>query len=190
MRLGPLYCDGRLLDNAVAGVFVEGEAFRRTTKVDQRFFADLRTLLDQVHAAGVADVDLHKRENIILDRGGRPHLIDFQVSVGIGKRWPGNGRLMRFIVGKLQEMDDYHYRKHYARSLRHLLTKEERKLYSRPPAFIRAHRKIAVPLRSLRRRLLVALGIRDAGGLAQSELEPEEAFRTRRPDGGGQYAPV
>jgi hypothetical protein len=183
-ELGPVYAGGKLLDNACARVFVEGDAFRAGMKVGLPFFTDLREVLDKIHAAGIAYVDLHKRENIIIDRQGRPHLIDFQVSLGTGKRWPRNGRLTRFVVRKLQEMDDYHYRKHYVRCLPELLTKEERELYSRPPALIRAHRKIAVPLRSLRRRLLVALKIRGAGGQAESELEPEDAFRTPQPKSG------
>jgi len=144
----------------------------------EAFFAQLRRLIDDLHAAGMAYVDLHKRENVIIDTEGRPHLIDFQVCVATGQRWPGNGRLMRFLVRKLQEMDDYHFRKHFARCMTDLLSPEEVRRLATPPGFIRAHRFLAVPLRTLRRRLLAALKVRAYSGRAETELEPEDAFRS------------
>jgi hypothetical protein len=175
--LGPVTADGRLLPGAVARRYIEGEAFRDGAQVDLAFFVELRRLLDAVHASGMAYVDLHKRENIIVDRDGRPHLVDFQVGLGTWRRWPGNGRLVGIMVRKLQEMDDYHHRKHHARSLPETLTPEELRRYLEPPGLIRAHRRVAVPLRRLRRWLLVLLKVRDRSGQAQSELEPEDALR-------------
>jgi len=180
--LGPVTANGRELANAVARIYIHGDVFQSPGQVDSSFFVELRHLLDAVHACDMAYVDLHKRENIIVGQDGRPHLIDFQVSVGLGSRWPGNGWLARRIVDKFQEMDDYHYRKHYARCLPEKLTQEELRRYMEPPRIIRAHRRIAIPLRSLRSWLLVALNIRDRSGRAHSELEPEEAFRTPAAD--------
>ncbi len=177
--LGPVAVDGHPLANAVARRYIAGEAFRDSAQVDAAFFAELRRLLDAIHASGVAYVDLHKRENIIVGRDGRPHLVDFQVSLGAWRRWPGNGRLVR----TLQEMDDYHYRKHYARCLPDTLTPEELRRYLAPPRFVRAHRTFAVPLRSLRRWLLVLLKVRDRSGQAGSELDPEDALRPPRQPG-------
>ena len=175
--MGAVSVNGRVLPNAIARSYIEGEPFHGASSVDAAFFADLRRTLDAVHVTGMAYVDLHKRENIIIDTAGRPNLIDFQVSLGLTNHWPGNGALKRFIVGKLQEMDDYHYRKHYARCLPELLTPAEIERYLEPPGFLRAHRKVAVPLRALRRRLLTLLNIRDKTGMASSEHEPEDAFR-------------
>jgi hypothetical protein len=45
------------------------------------------------------------------------------------------------------------------------------------PWWIRAHRCVAVPFRSIRRRLLTALRIRSADGQASSEAFPEIAHR-------------
>jgi hypothetical protein len=178
--LGPVTVEGNPLASAVARRYIDGEAFRDSAQVDASFFSELRRLLDAIHASGVAYVDLHKRENIIVGRDGRPHLVDFQVSLGAWRRWPGgNGWLVR----TLQEMDDYHYRKHYARCLPDTLTPQELRRYLEPPRFVRAHRTVAVPLRSLRRRLLVLLKVRDRSGQAGSELEPEDAFRPPRPPG-------
>ena len=45
------------------------------------------------------------------------------------------------------------------------------------PWWIRAHRTVVVPFRTLRRRLLAALGVRDATGMAASEHFAEDAVR-------------
>jgi hypothetical protein len=171
--LGPVTVAGQRVASAGARRYVEGEAFRDGSDVRAAFFVELRCLLDAVHASDMAYVDLHKRENIVIDRDGRPHLVDFQVSLGA---WPGN----RWLVRKLQEMDDYHFRKHYARCLPETLTPEELRRHLEPPRLVRAHRAVAVPLRSLRRRLLVLLKVRDRSGQAGSELEPEDALRPPR----------
>lgn len=175
--LGQVTAGGRILDNAAARVFVEGEAFRDREQIAPAFLDELRALIEAMHARGMAYVDLHKRENVIVGRDGRPHLIDFQVSFGLGAHWPGNGRIARALLALLQEMDLYHWRKHYARLFPERLTPEQRAAYERPPAFIRAHRRVAVPLRTLRRALLSRLRIRDRSGMARSEFEPEIAFR-------------
>jgi hypothetical protein len=45
------------------------------------------------------------------------------------------------------------------------------------PWWITAHRRVATPWRALRRKLLVVLGVRAAGGRASSELFPEQVYR-------------
>lgn len=175
--LGSVAHEGRRLPNAVARAFVDGEPFRVKEQVTPRFFDELKHLLAGMHAAGMAYVDLHKRENIIVGRDGRPHLIDFQVCFGLSPTWPGSGRLARYCLAKLQEMDLYHFRKHLVRCFPETLSPEQRLQFEQPPRFIRWHRKIAVPFRTLRRKLLVSLRVRDAGGQASSELEPEAAYR-------------
>ena len=174
---------GRRLPNAIARRYVEGEPFRTKEQVSPQFFAELRDLLAKLHATGMAYVDLHKRENIIVDRGGHPHLIDFQVCVGLSPSWPGNSRLARYFVAKMQEIDVYHFKKHVVRTLPQMLSAQERADYEKLPALIRAHRKIAVPLRTLRRKLLVLLKVRDAEGRATSEFEPEDAYRKKTTEG-------
>lgn len=178
--LGPVTADGRRLRNAIARAYVPGEPFTDDSRVGAAFFVDLRGLLDALHATGMAYVDLHKRENIVIDPAGRPHLVDFQVSFAAGAGW--RGALARPILRRLQEMDDYHWRKHYARCLPETLSDAERARYLTPPGFVRSHRRIAAPLRQLRRRLLVWLKVRDHTGEARSELEPEDAFRRPTPD--------
>lgn len=180
--MGPVSSEGKVLDNAAARGFIEGRAFQTADQVDARFFAELKKLIADVHACDMAYVDLHKRENIIVGRDGLPYLIDFQVSFGTWPRWPGQSRLIKAFVHKLQGMDDYHYRKHHARCLPESLTPEELAIYLQPPPLVRLHRRLTIPLRTLRRRLLVLLRIRDRSGQATSELEPEDAFRPSQPE--------
>lgn len=173
-NLGRVSADGMRLDNAVARAFVEGEPWRDRGQIEEGFFEDLRAIVAALHARDMAYVDLHKRENVIVGPGQRPWLIDFQVSFGVSK---GAGRIARAILRRLQEMDDYHVRKHYARLFPEKLTSQEREAYLTPPGSIALHRRIAKPIRRWRRALLVRLGIRDRTGMAASEHEPEIAFR-------------
>ena len=128
---------------------------------------------------------LHKRENVIVDREGRPNLIDFQVSLGVGARWPWNGGLFRRLVALLQETDTYHVRKHHVRLYPEEFTPEARETY----AASRHHRRASArreTLPALARALLARLRVRDRSGMAHSEHEPEVAFR--RDDGAGEGA--
>lgn len=172
--------DGGELPNVSSHVFVEGQPFREASQADDEFFNRLQALIDELHRRDIAYVDLHKRENIIVGEDGRPNLIDFQVSFSLSRRWPGNGWLARRFLAVLKDMDLYHIRKHVARCRPDLLSEEELRVYQEPPTFIRWHRKIAVPLRTVRRALLVRLGIRSGKGMATSEHAPEAAFRPKQ----------
>lgn len=175
--LGPVSVDGRVADNAVAHIFVDGAPFRDRSGIAPDFILQLERLVKDVHRCGIAYVDLHKRENVIVDTDGRPNLIDFQVSLAIGDRFPWNSRLFRRFVAMMQETDLYHVRKHHLWLFPEEFSAEERRTYASPPGIIGAHRRIAVPLRQLRRLLLTRLGIRDKSGKAGSEHQPEVAFR-------------
>jgi hypothetical protein len=128
----------------------------------------LAALLQRVHRRGIAYVDLHKRENILVGEDGRPYLIDFQISVQLAQRGPV-GAILRL----LQCCDAYHLAKHVRRG-----QLDQGGLPAAPrdagrPWIIRLHRRIAVPLRTSRRTLLVWLGVRTTGGRAHSEVAPE-----------------
>lgn len=181
---------GGLLPNVSAHEFVEGGPFRGRKDAHDTFFDQLDAMIGQLHRRGVAYVDLHKMENIIVDPEGRPNLIDFQVSFALSERWPGNGMIARKILKTLMNMDRYHIDKHFARCRPDLLSPQEVKRMLEPPPFVRWHRRIAVPLRSARRKLLVALGIRSGEGMARSEYNPEIAFRDEKERGkNGRFGP-
>lgn len=174
---GTVFVDGAPAPHAVARVFVDGETFRGRHQIEEAFIHELGALMETIHARGVAYVDLHKRENVIVGPGGRPYLIDFQVSLSTGERFPWNTKFFGRFVRLLQEIDLYHVRKHHVRLFPERFTPEERESHAQPPAAIGAHRRFAKPLRRWRRALLTRLRIRDASGQASSESEPEVAFR-------------
>lgn len=178
--LGQVSCNGRLLPNAIARGYIDGEPMRVKQKIDPRIFDELFELVQTMHKRDMAYVDLHKLENIIIGRNGRPYLIDFQVCFGLSARWPGNGKFAKYCLAKLQEIDVYHLNKHLTRCLPGTLTAEQLRQKSTIPAFIRVHRFFAVPLRTARRKLLVLIGVRAAGGSGSSEFEPEDAYRPER----------
>ena len=129
---------------------------------------ELQGLLERVHQRGIAYVDLHKRENILVGTDGRPYLIDFQISQYLPQRGP-----LGAVLRVLQRCDDYHLSKHIHRSRRDSGDQPAQGRGADRPWVIRAHRQIAVPFRTFRRQLLVWLKVRAPGGRAQSEAEPE-----------------
>jgi hypothetical protein len=177
--LGPVSVDGKVLPYAMARTYIEGTAFRLPEQVDTRFFEHLREALTQIHQHDMAYVDFHKRENILIaEEDGRPYFLDFQVSYGLKPGWLGSGPVARYVLRQMQDLDEYHFRKHVAKCCPEALTEEERQKYLELTPLVRAHRRIAKPFKFLRMKLLIALRIRDKTGSVESEYEPEIAFRT------------
>jgi hypothetical protein len=189
---GPVEVDGKRCSSAVAHDFIAGEplgsavwrdsapAGRGRSGVRDDFFPALRLLLAQVHFRGLAYVDLHKQENVLVGYDGRPYLIDFQVCFGLwSRRWAQVG-WVQSILHALQDADRYHLAKHISR-----FRPDQRQLLQalnngQRPWWINIHRIVAVPLRKLRRSLLSLLGIRQKGGRGETEVFPEEALRYQR----------
>jgi hypothetical protein len=159
---------GKRLRHAVAHDYIPGHPLGQGEPVAASFFPALERALAAIHERGVAYVDLHKRENILVGDDGRPYLIDFQIGFGLPRWWPGCALPMRAILKLLQRSDVYHLRKHVARASGAVVP---------PPWWIRLHRVFAVPFRTLRRRLLVWVGIRKGSGRSETEHFPEEAVR-------------
>jgi hypothetical protein len=174
--LGPIRVGGRVVPNAVARTFIAGHALTDGERVGPDFFPRLAAILAEVHRRGIAHVDLHKRENILVDEAGGPHLIDFQISWGLpaGRIAAAVGRP---LLSVLQRCDDYHLLKHRIRLRPDQVPHGVADLDRLRPAWIRLHRLVAVPFRSLRRGLLTWLRIRSASGHAHSESFPEVAHR-------------
>jgi hypothetical protein len=158
--------EGARASHVSAHAFIEGEPLSLTCRVNSEFFKQLDQLLAELHARRIAYVDLHKQENVLVGDDGKPYLMDFQVSLGVG-----NHRMLNPLLRVLYDCDRYHVAKH--RSAHHVPGEPPMR-----PWIIRMHRKIGVPLRSLRRRLLVWLGVRRGEGYAASEVAPEVGLRT------------
>lgn len=176
VALGDVRVAGRPLANAVAHEWIEGHALAEGERVDDRFFPTLTAILQAIHRRGVAHVDLHKRENLLVDDAGRPHLIDYQISFGLR-----DGGVSAFFLGGflrlLQRCDDYHLLKHQVKHRPDQVGLSLADIDRLRPWWIRAHRCLAVPFRTVRRRLLMALRIRSPSGHAFSEAFPEIAHR-------------
>ncbi|MFO0801656.1 MAG: hypothetical protein U0791_00845 [Gemmataceae bacterium] len=174
---GAIRLEGRILWNAAARRFIPGHPLGSNERVNDEFFPALSGLLREMHRRGIAYVDLHKRENILVGDDGRPYLIDFQIGFDVTHprvRWiPGIGALF----GILCRSDEYHLAKHAARHRPDQLGAWQD---AARPWWINAHRTVAVPFRELRRRLLVAAGIRSGAGRVQTECAPEDAVRRER----------
>jgi hypothetical protein len=172
---GPVSAGGRRLENAVAHAYVPGHPLGSRDCPGDEFFPELRNLLDAVHRHGVAYVDLHKRENVLVGDDGRPYLLDFQVCFGLWFPRSAKNPLLRLALRALQGADRYHFAKHVKHhrpdQLTDLAAGEGR------PWWIEVHRLFAVPLRRLRRALLAELGVRAKGGSAATEVFPEDAVR-------------
>lgn len=176
VSLGEVRVEGQRLAHAMAHEWIEGHALAEGERVDDHFFPLLTAILKDVHRRGVAHVDLHKRENLLVDNAGRPHLIDYQISFGLA-----SGRLSALVFGGLlrlfQRCDDYHLLKHRMRHRPDQVDLLPEDMHRMRPWWIRAHRCVAVPFRTVRRRLLTALRIRSRTGHAFSETFPEVAHR-------------
>jgi len=176
VSLGPVSSGGAVLRHAVSRQWIAGHALMPGERVDARFFPRFRRLLAEVHGRDVAHVDLHKRENILVDERGRPHLIDFQISFALPHGRLAAG-LLRGLLQVLQRCDSYHLLKHEIKHRPDGCAVQRADLARLRPWWIRAHRGVSVPFRRVRRGLLVMLGIRAADGQASSEAFPEIAHR-------------
>ncbi len=142
--------------------YIPGRPLQKEDRPGDQFFPRLSAILDHIHAAGAAYVDLEKRENILLGDDGKPYLIDFQISW----HWPanrgGNTTFARFVLAVLQQSDRYHLLKHWRRLRPDQLHAQALAASQAPPFWIRWHRAIFRPITLLRRRVLVWLGERSS----------------------------
>jgi hypothetical protein len=173
---GAVSAEGRLLPNAVARDYIEGHPLGNREAVDDSFYPALRALLHAMHDRHIVYVDLHKRENILVNERGEPCLIDFQISLA-WPRWLPAGPLFALM----RRSDEYHLMKHWSRSRPEQCGFDEAVLRTRIPWPIRVHRLIARPIREMRRRLLVKLGVRSGKGRVETELFAEHALRQPSP---------
>lgn len=175
-ELGVVTVVGEVVSNAVAHEFIPGHPLGDKEKVDSRFFDEVERLLRQMHERGVAYVDTHKCENILVGDDGRPYLFDFQISFALPRTPLVWLTPLPYLLRVLQGTDDYCLLKHRIVRCRDAVI-DWQEMDRRRPWWIRAHRAIAEPLRNLRRRFLVLIGVRKGTGRAETEAAPEVAFR-------------
>ena len=166
--LGDVLVHGKNQEHAVAHAYVAGQPLSLVRKLAPDFFDQLEQLVQCLHQKRIAYVDLHKQENVIVGDDGRPYLIDFQVSLQLC----GGGFTQR-LFAMLCDCDLYHVDKQ-----RWIHGQGKPTSSSRPrPWFLSIHRRFGVPLRGLRRRFLVAIGVRKGKGYSATEAQPEVGLR-------------
>lgn len=134
--------------------YIEGTNLGDKPPLPADFFDRLLAAVRKIHARNVVHVDLHKPGNILVDRDGRPHIIDFQLSRHIGDRALLSKGLSRRLRLWLQSYDIYHVCKHKRRLRPDLLTPEEELLSRNHSLPLRFHRAIAKPYKRIRRACL------------------------------------
>lgn len=143
--------------------YVPGHPLGRDEAVSDAFFDELYDLLDLVHARGMAYVDLNKRQNILMGDDGRPHLIDFQISLWFPRSGWRGWTPLQWLLRRFQQADRYHMLKHKRRLRPDQLTSNEREVVERLSVWIRLHRTIAGPITQTRRRALKRLAQSETG---------------------------
>lgn len=141
-------------DRGFLHAFVPGHPMERHEPVGDAFFDELLGLVRALHARHIAYVDMNKRQNVLVGDDGRPHLIDFQISLFLPPRGVWRLSPFRWLLARFQHGDWYHCLKHKRRLRPDLLTPAQRAEVERLSAWIRLHRVVARPLTQLRRRIL------------------------------------
>jgi hypothetical protein len=145
---------GRWGPSGIVREFIDGRPLQRGLPVSDHFHSQLRHIVDQLHARGMAYVDLEKAENVLVGDDGRPYLFDFQIAWHIPRRLGGELPPLCWIRRWLQSGDRYHLRKLHRRTRPDLLSADELAESYRKPWYVRMHAAVAGPLRWLRRRVL------------------------------------
>jgi serine/threonine protein kinase len=93
-----------LVMDAVSGRPVEG--LERQAPLPRSFFEDLYTLVEAVHARGVAHCDLKRAPNILLGDDGAPHIVDWSSSISKAEFRPFPLSLVyrRFVLDDLNAL--------------------------------------------------------------------------------------
>lgn len=142
-------------DTGLIHPFVEGRPLSKDDAIADDFFPRLEALIAEMHALGIAYVDLEKRENVLVGDDGGPWLFDFQIG------WDRGGWFAtRWILRILQRSDRYHLLKHWRRLRPDQLDESRLRESETPPFWIVGHRLVFRPITRLRRQILVWLGAR------------------------------
>ncbi len=155
---------GRFGETGLVRNYIEGHPLMRGERVADDFHVRLRSLIDSIHARGMAYVDLEKSENVLVGDDGRPHLFDFQIAWFLRPHWGGELWPARKVRKWLQAGDLYHLGKLHRRTRPDQFTPQELTDTYRRPWYVRAHRFATWPFTWFRRQILDRLDPRRTVG--------------------------
>ena len=129
--------------------------YSRTHTPDDRFFPELKQILQQVHDLGISHNDLSKPENVLVTEKGRPVLIDFQIALDFrGGSIPVLGRLITAAMRYFQRIDRYHLTKIHRRRRAEDFAPEEIARAKKKGWLLHMHGHLRRPYRAVRHRVL------------------------------------
>jgi serine/threonine protein kinase len=133
--------------------YVDGVPMRKAPEdaFVPEFYSRLESLIDQMHAAGVAHCDLRTGNNILVDTDGHPHLIDFASCVFRGR---GLNPLINWISREFRHADRRAALNLKRRFSPGLLTPDEEAALAKPMPFERPAIFIGKTIRNITRRAL------------------------------------
>ncbi|HET9679739.1 MAG TPA: hypothetical protein VFP95_04145 [Gammaproteobacteria bacterium] len=111
--------------------FVPAHSFRGNPPANRsHYFAELRALLQTLHAHGVAHGDLKNKDNLMIAENSTPFIIDF----GIAMRWrPGFHPLNHFLFRLARRLDYSAWAKHKYRGRSETVAEEDKAFMRRGP---------------------------------------------------------
>jgi len=146
---------GDIGKTAYAIEYIDARPLDHLEKPPAGFFDKLMSLLEKIHARGVAYVDANKRSNILVTDDGKPYIIDFQISFRLRDDLPRPIRsIIAWAFNYIIKRDVYHFLKHKRRLSPEELTAEEDTLSRQRTGIHTLHRKLTKPYRNLRRKFL------------------------------------
>ena len=130
--------------------YIPGSPLQEARPVDREYFDQAARLLRRMHRLGVVHNDLAKEPNLLVDAGGNPAIIDFQLAWRDARR----GRIFRLMARE----DLRHLLKHKRHYCPERLTAREKRLLAAPSGLARAWRWTLHPLGRRLRRWLTPAG--------------------------------
>lgn len=120
-------CHGLTPEGWLVLGFVPAYSFRGNPPADRdRYFSQLRSVLDDMHSHGVAHGDLKNKDNLMVSADSSPTIIDF----GIAMRWrPGFHPLNHFLFRLAQRLDYSAWAKHRYRDQGIKIPEEDLRFY-------------------------------------------------------------
>lgn len=144
---------GKLDRYALAMEHIKGASLENISKgmLTDEFYADLRGVVNDFHARGVAHCDLRSRGNVMLGNDGKPYVVDFAACVYRGR---GINPLTRWLFNQFVLADNNAVLRIKQRLSPELLTDEDKAALATPLPFERPAKAFGETIRKITRKFL------------------------------------
>lgn len=144
---------GRVDRYALAIEHVSGKSLEHVDNgvLSSGFYIELRQVIDDMHARGVAHCDLRSRGNVMLGDDGKPYVVDFAACVYRGR---GINPFFRWLFGQFVLADRNAILRIKKRLSPELLTEEDKAELDTPLPFERPARLVGETIRNITRKLM------------------------------------